>query len=64
MEKLETLLVRPAKAAQLLDMSKSKLYGALHRGEIPSVTIAGQLRIPLPEIKKLISERLQCEDNG
>jgi excisionase family DNA binding protein len=54
------ILVRPAKAAQLLDMSKSKVYDAIHRREIPSILIAGQIRVPLAAIEQLIAERLEC----
>ncbi len=57
--KPQILLLRPAKAALMLDMSKSKLYDALHRGEIPSLRIAGQIRVPVAAVEKLISERLE-----
>jgi len=64
METTKPLLLRPAKAAQLLDMSRSKLYDALTRGEIPSLRIAGQLRVPMAAVEKLIAEQVQRGVDG
>jgi excisionase family DNA binding protein len=55
---MKPLIVRPGRAAQMLDMSKSKVYDAIHRGELPALRIAGQLRISVVAIEKLVSERL------
>ena len=64
METTKPLLLRPAKAAQLLDMSRSKLYDALTRGEIPSLRIAGQLSVPMAAVEKLIAEQVQRGVDG
>jgi len=61
------LLLKPIKAAALLDMSKSKLYDAMARGEVPSVRVAGVLRVPLAAIESLINEQLEkggTDDGG
>jgi excisionase family DNA binding protein len=55
---MKPLIVRPGRAAQMLDMSKSKVYDAIHRGELPALRIAGQLRISVAAIEKLLNERL------
>jgi excisionase family DNA binding protein len=45
-------LLRPAKFARLIDMSRSKVYEMLSAGEIRAVTIGGVLRIPIDEIDR------------
>jgi excisionase family DNA binding protein len=52
------LVVKPARAAQLLDMSKSKIYDAIHRGDVPAIRISGQLRVPVAAIERLIADQL------
>lgn len=49
------ILLRPAKFARLIDMSRSKIYELIQSGEIRAVTIGGVLRIPLEEIERLKS---------
>jgi len=49
------LAVKPARAAVLLDCSRSKLYDAINRGEIRAIRIGGMLRIPLSEIQRLLA---------
>ena len=48
LQKMETKpdFLRPSEASLVLKISRSKLYEALQRGEIPSVKIAGLKRIP------------------
>jgi len=48
-------LLRPAKFARLIDVSRSKVYEMLSAGEIRAVTVGGVLRIPLDEIERLKS---------
>ena len=59
-EQLDRLAVKPARAAILLDCSRTKLYDAINRGEIRAVRVAGMLRIPMSEIRR----RLECGDEG
>jgi hypothetical protein len=42
-------------------MSRSKIYDAIERRQIPALRIAGQLRIPMAEIQKIIAQQLQPE---
>ncbi len=46
-------LLRPAKFARLIDVSRSKVYEMLSAGELRGVTIGGVLRIPVEEVERL-----------
>jgi excisionase family DNA binding protein len=54
--KLERLLLRPAEAAEILGVSRSKLYELIARGKIPSVRLdEGRLiRVPVAALKALV----------
>ena len=52
------LLLKPVKAFALLDISKSKGYEALQRGDIPSTRVAGQLRIPRSWVEQKVREAM------
>lgn len=55
---LDRLLVRPwPTAGHILDFSKSKTYRAIRRGEIPSVTIDGCIRVPLDQLRETIARK-------
>jgi excisionase family DNA binding protein len=49
------VLLRPAKFARLIDMSRSKIYELIQSGEIRAVSIGGVLRIPVDELDRLKS---------
>jgi len=57
--KMKPLFVRPVEAARLIGASRSKIYDMLNRGEIPSVRIAGMMRIPISALEKLAREAEQ-----
>jgi excisionase family DNA binding protein len=53
MEKTK-LLLRPSEAAEMLSISRSKIYELIARGTIPSVKLGGtMLRVPLAAIRDL-----------
>jgi excisionase family DNA binding protein len=54
--KLERLLLRPAEAAEILGVSRSKLYELIAQGKIPSVRLdEGRLiRVPIAALKALV----------
>jgi excisionase family DNA binding protein len=54
--KLERLLLRPAEAAEILGVSRSKLYELIAQGKIPSVRLdEGRLiRVPVAALKALL----------
>jgi len=57
------ILVKPVRVAFLIDSSRSFVYDAIKKGEIPSVRIAGVLRVPLAAVERLIAERLEKGGN-
>lgn len=56
--KLERLLLRPAEAAEILGVSRSKLYELIAQGKIPSVRLdEGRLiRVPIAALKTLVEK--------
>ena len=54
--KREFVLIKPVRAAKLLDMSKSKIYEMIQRNEIPAVRLGGCLRIPMSALDELVSK--------
>ena len=53
---LDRLAVKPARAAALLDCSRSKIYDAINAGDIRPIYVAGMLRIPMSEIRRLLEK--------
>lgn len=51
-DSLDRLAVKPARAAVLLDCSRTKIYDAINGGELRAVKVAGMLRIPMSEIRR------------
>jgi excisionase family DNA binding protein len=51
----EPILVRPAEAAELLGVSRSKLYELIASGAVPSLRLEGgrMLRVPLVSLRRL-----------
>lgn len=47
---MEPILLRPAKAAQLADISRSVAYDLIARGEWPSVRVGRSLRVPVKDL--------------
>lgn len=56
--------LRPTEASEALKISRSKLYEALQRGEIPSVKIAGLTRIPRRWIDEQVEKAMQLAEAG
>jgi excisionase family DNA binding protein len=54
---MEPILIRPAQAAEMLGISKSKIYELIASGSIPSVRLEGGrlIRVPLATLKALFS---------
>lgn len=44
---MEPILLRPAKAAQLADISRSVAYDLIAKGEWPAVRVGRSLRVPV-----------------
>lgn len=63
---VEKILVRPAEAAAMLSMSRSRLYELLASGAIPSVRFDNgrTLRIPRVALEKLARDALERAGSG
>ena len=48
------LLVTPARAGELLGVSRSKIYTMVRRGELPAVRFTGSVRIPKAALEELV----------
>jgi excisionase family DNA binding protein len=57
-EALDRLALKPARAAALLDCSRTKIYDAINAGELRAVRSAGMLRIPMSEIRRHLETHL------
>ena len=53
----ERLLLKPAEAAELIGLGRSKTYELIRTGELPSVRLGKSLRVPLRELQAWV-ERL------
>jgi excisionase family DNA binding protein len=58
MEMVQPDFLRPVEASVALKISRSKLYEAMQRGEIPFVRIAGLMRIPRRWVEERIGEAM------
>jgi len=55
----EKLLLRPAEAADVLGVSRSKVYELLAKGTIPSIRVGESLRVPVAALREWVSQRLE-----
>ena len=64
METSSRLLLRPAEVAELLGISRSKLYELLALGELPTVRLGHVVRVPADALETWIRSRiiLQASD--
>ncbi|MDQ3045089.1 MAG: helix-turn-helix domain-containing protein [Chloroflexota bacterium] len=54
----ERLLVKIPEAAEILSISKSKLYALIRRREIATVRFDGAVRVPLAELREMVAARV------
>ena len=59
---MEPLLLRPLEVAELLGISKSKVYELLASGALPSIRIGSSIRVPVAELKKWIAKQADWVD--
>jgi excisionase family DNA binding protein len=50
----DKLLLRPAEVAQMLSISRSKVYDLINKGIIPSTRLAGLIRVPASKLLAMI----------
>ncbi|HEV2066685.1 MAG TPA: helix-turn-helix domain-containing protein [Thermomicrobiales bacterium] len=51
------LLVRPERAADMLDISRSMVYRLIAEGRLPSVLIDRSRRVPVDALRRWIAEQ-------
>ena len=56
---MEPILLRPAKAAQIADISRSVAYDLIARGVWPSVRVGRSLRVPIKDLLEWVEENKQ-----
>jgi excisionase family DNA binding protein len=54
---MERLLLKPHEAAEMLGISRTKLYQLLARAKLPSIRVGSSLRVPLEELRQWIREQ-------
>jgi excisionase family DNA binding protein len=55
---MERLLLRPGEAAEVMGVSRSKVYQLIAEGRLPGVRIDDSVRIPVDALKRWIDERV------
>lgn len=58
---MNKLLLRPEEAAQLLGISRARLYQLIAAGQIGSLRIGRSRRIPFAALEKFVAERFREE---
>jgi len=54
---MERLLLRPAEAAEVLGVGRSKIYALLAAGELPGVRVGKSVRVPVAALERWVNER-------
>lgn len=52
---MDKLLLRPAEAADMLGIGRSKMYAMLASGEIPSLQIGKSIRVPVDALRQWVA---------
>lgn len=60
---MEKLLLRPAEAAEMIGVSRSKLYELMAEGALPSVTVGASRRVPVADLRAWVDHKL-AESSG
>lgn len=56
---MEKLLLRADEVAVVMSVSRSTVYNLLASGEIPSVSVGGNKRVPAEWLKEWVASRLK-----
>jgi len=54
---MERLLLRPSEAAQVIGVSRSKVYELLSEGVLPAIRLGRVVRVPLEALRRWVAER-------
>jgi len=61
---MEPLLIRPIKAAEALDVSRSKLYEMIASGELPSIKVGGSVRVSVDGLRAWVDGKRAEKQGG
>jgi excisionase family DNA binding protein len=56
---MERVLLKPAEAAEMLGLGRSKTYQMMKAGEIPCVRIGKSVRVPVAGLREWIRTRVE-----
>jgi excisionase family DNA binding protein len=56
--------LKPVEVAEAIGISRTKVYWAIQRGEIPSTRIAGMLRVPRVWVEQQVRAALDGASEG
>jgi excisionase family DNA binding protein len=56
---MDKLLLRPAEAAEVIGLGRSKMYELLAKGIVPSIKIGKSVRVPVAALRKWVEQQLQ-----
>ena len=56
---MEPLLLKPAEAAEMLRVSRARVYELLAGGELPTIKIGKFTRIPMSALREWVAEHSQ-----
>jgi excisionase family DNA binding protein len=51
------IALRPARVAQVLDISRSKTYALIAAGDIPSIRIGSSIRVPADKLREWLERK-------
>ena len=61
----ERLLLRPAEAAEMLGVGRSKLYELIADGTLPTVRVGQRMRIPVGALRRWVERQVpEAGSNG
>ncbi len=61
---VEKLLFKPAEAAELLGLGRSKVYALVASGGLPSIRIGRNVRIPAEALRQWVRDQSEAVDTG
>jgi excisionase family DNA binding protein len=53
----DRLTLRPASVAETLEISRSKTYEMIARGELPSIRVGNSIRVPVAALRSWIESQ-------
>jgi len=55
---MEPLLLRPSETAQMIGISRSRVYELISSGVLPSIRVGGVVRVPVDALRAWIERQL------